>query len=480
MINKLYPQNFILNNTPSKKVSFSNRQFSPTQDTVIFNQNKLQIKPKALITFTGLTQALSAKLFNKNKDIKELIEKKEHENSQFRGIVGNLPETWLKKLSETDKASDIKQIYTAFAEAANLINSKFQVVQSLGFENKDMHKLEPELSEATNTITKVLKDYGLINNTTELGFEHVGQGRYGITFKFNVDNELYIYKVFFTNAKQTTSELNHGIMKEVNRAAFMKKHVGQCHYPELFFADMKSSYMVTRLINNDSPAPLFIDEGTYGARNGDVSEDGPNAGKYVEQNVINGYVVDYGGIRIENSLLATNKTVRWVYKQFKDLSNLDQKLTKWNDLYNTVINNKTPNTHDIMLGLIDYIKILPRENQLELVNKLLADDKLPEKYIIKMKPYIIDTYLGEKYRFSEMERKDYYLKMFDRFSETNRKDLLKDITKLSGPYITEIFSAISSKVDEETKAVLAESVRYQYRYETRWQNAVDVLYGKNK
>lgn len=97
-----------------------------------------------------------------------------------------------------------------------------------------MPKLEPELSKASQLITDALQKQGLIKDKTELGFEHVGQGRYGITFKFNVDDELYIYKVFFVNAEQTSSELTHGVLKEINRAAFIKKHVGPCQYPELF------------------------------------------------------------------------------------------------------------------------------------------------------------------------------------------------------------------------------------------------------
>lgn len=476
MINTLFLQNYTPNKPLLKKTSFSNRQFSLASDTVTFNKQSIQTTPKPLLSFTGLTQALSAKLFKTNNDIKQLIEKEEHKNSPFRGIVGNLPDNWMARLSKDNKESDIKQIYTAFADAANLINTKFKEVESLGFKNEDLPKLEPQLTEARNIITKSLKDHGLIKDKAELGFEHVGQGRYGITFKFNIEDQLFIYKVFFINAKQTSSELSHGILKEVNRAAFIKKHVGPCQYPELFFADMKSGYMITRLINNDSKAPLFIKEGSYGARNGDVNEDGPNKGKYVDQNVINGYVVDYGGISIENSLLATNKTVRWVYNQFRDLPELEQKLEKWDELYKTVINNNIPNCHDIMLGLIDYICVLPAENQKEIVNKLLADDKLPEKYLLEMKPRIIDRNSGLRYRFSEMERSDYYLKIFDRLSKPAKNDLLKEITKHSGFYITEIFKSISSQLDEPTKKMLAESVRYQYRYEAQWKEAVNALY----
>lgn len=476
MINTLFLQNYKPNLPLSKKTSFSNKQFRLDRDTVTFSQQPIQSSPKTQLSFTGLTQTLSAKLFNTNNDIKQLIEKEEHQNSPFRGIVGNLPNNWMAKLSKDNKESDIKQIYTAFADAANLINAKFKEVESLGFKNEDLPRLEPQLTEARNIITESLKDHGLVKDTTELGFEHVGQGRYGITFKFKVEDKLFIYKVFFTNAKQTSSELSHGILKEVNRAAFIKKHVGPCQYPELFFADMKSGYMITRLINNDSKTPLFIDETSYGAKNGDVNEDGPNKGKYVDQNVINGYVVDYGGIRIDNHLLATNKTIRWVYKQFKDLPELEQKLEKWDELYKTVINNKVPNCHDIMTGLIDYAKFLPREKQFILADMMIADENLSEELVLKLKPYIIEKDNFSRYQFSEMERTNYYLKLFNRFSEPAQKELLKEITNLSGFYIKEIFSALASQLDEPTKNMLAESVRYQFRYEAQWQEAVKALY----
>lgn len=246
--------------------------------------------------------------------------------------------------------------------------------------------------------------------------------------------------------------------------------------PRAIFADLKSGFMVTRLINNDSKAPLFIDEKSYGAENGDVNEEGPNKGQYVDQNVINGYVVDYGGIRIDNKLLATNKTVRWVYKQFKDLPGIEEKLSKWNDLYKTAIDNKIPNCKDIMIGLIDYAQFLPRDEQLTLADMMVSDDKFSEDMLLKLKPYIIEKRASSRYQFSEMERSLYFIKLFNRFSDSKRNDLLKEINNLSGFYITEIFSTIAPQLDEQTKEFLANEVRHQFRYEAQWKEAVDVLY----
>lgn len=102
MINNLSAQNFKPNIPLSKTKFVSNRQFTLNKDTVSFSQNTQQQKTSKQISFKGLTKTLSAKLFNTNNDIKDLLKKET--TSDYRGIVGNLP-----KAGQTNYQKAIKE-----------------------------------------------------------------------------------------------------------------------------------------------------------------------------------------------------------------------------------------------------------------------------------------------------------------------------------------------------------------------------------
>ncbi len=120
---------------------------------------------------------------------------------------------------------------------------------------------------------------------------------------------------------------------------------------------MKNGYMVTQYIDDKTPLPKKNLSPKY---LGLVSEDEETDFSILYgHNKINGYSVDYGGLKVQSYILANNKTARYIYKKItKAPKNLRLKL--FEDIFE---HKNVPHYNDRLAGLATGVKMLPKKHR---------------------------------------------------------------------------------------------------------------------
>ena len=177
--------------------------------------------------------------------------------------VGEIPADWLNNVK--DKKQATKEIYKAFQ---NFQNSK-------------------NTSAFSINLTKILS-----KKTT---VEYLSKGAYGTTYKIEIDGaKTTCAKLFHTNFN-TYNDLVNGGHYEVQAALFLNAHSSdfvKMHFGKVAGKENKDGFLVTQFLS-DSITP--IEEKTI-PNNFNI--------KYLDnkpQNIINGKIVDFGGVYIENN-----------------------------------------------------------------------------------------------------------------------------------------------------------------------------------
>lgn len=274
------------------------------------DENKVMTKNDQ-VSFQGLTRYFSNGCHAPEDLIQATIK-----YSKSNGVIGSLPFEWIQKIPKEERKDKIKLLYLGFQEA---------------FENlSNFHRtntLEPILNEA-------FKKARIIKNEQNIHLDLLSdKGTFGYVYDLTVptsENEVkhYVIKKYKSNYPKGWAEssgLSHGNYVEQNRALFLqndfysiprkisrhkktsRKDWHRGDFTKIFFSDLNAGYAVFEHAKF-LPKP---------ARNHSLNILGLKSTDYNCDNLVNGYYVDYGGIKPEIPFVPENKISRYFFKLIK-------------------------------------------------------------------------------------------------------------------------------------------------------------------
>jgi hypothetical protein len=254
------------------------------------SQSPLSALSKDKVNFTGLNRNLSKMAYKYAKSIK--AEVAIFPNS--KGIVGNLPAEWVQKIPKENRADAIKEFYS---DLNTIVKSRRMNV----FANK----------ETAQNISAALSKAGIIQDGQKLKIDYIDEGGYGSAFRLKgLSDDKYIIKVF--NANNPINDY-HGKYTEQSRAAFWQKYAGKnTQMVPFYFGDTDAGYMVNKFIDESVTKPQkYIIPESLGLNSDDIDE-----GVETGRNIINGFQIDYGGMKIANNNLVKHKGKQVNFRKF--------------------------------------------------------------------------------------------------------------------------------------------------------------------
>ena len=276
--------------------------------------------------FTGLTKLMKKRIYiDGKKDILNLILKRKPEQST---VVGQLPGGMFDNLpkDKQTRSNAIKEIMNVFGNIAEEIR---------GFKcgsNTTNSEFKNRRNDSTvQKLRDIFKKYNLNNTDEDVDLEFLGKGDYGSAFKIKgiydkKTNDEYILKIHTVADRGPDWHRfkSHGNFAEPNTAEYWLNLWGEkTQRGKFYFADINKGYMVDNFIDLKTPPyKKKVNEYTAGLKLTDeeLAHNGHNK--------INGYSIDWGGVRVVNRIKNNSKTARTVLHEIK---NTDKKyrVIKW-------------------------------------------------------------------------------------------------------------------------------------------------------
>ncbi len=349
--------------------------------TVVNNDNRQY----RFQNFTGLTKLMKKKVYiDGEKDILNIIKNRKDTQST---LVGKLPPEMFanlnKNVNQKDLPDAIREVMAAFGKVAEEIRTFFVSVNSTATEFKNQRS-----DSCVEYLKSVLEKFKLTTGKEDVDLEFLGGGAYGSAYRIHglhdyKTNDDYILKVHkvIDDGKNWNEYKSHGNYAEPNTAVYWTNIWGQnSQRGKFYFADIKRGFMVDNYIDrNTPPYKNFVNEYNAGLKLTDEELAHDNG-----HNKINGYSIDWGGVRVVNRVKNESKTARTVLKLIKT-TDKDARCEKWNKL----LNSKQFDDTQKKAGLALAIKHMPDktlyiEKCLEF-NKPFVDQALA--YVLKYLPH---------------------------------------------------------------------------------------------
>lgn len=361
-------------------------------------------------SFTGLTRYFSSAC----RSAEELVNaEKKYPNNQ--GVIGSIPSEWVQKIPKELRKERIKELYSSFKT----------IVDELSL-NTNRTKI------AKNILAEAMQKAGIIDNVDKINFDLLSQeGRFGATYSLKInlsekETKNYVLKKFRSQKPCRISEKHefiHGNYIEQNRAFFKQKDFysitrkggksknfsrsewHRADWPNILFGDIKSGYALFEDAKSLLPPPRRIS----------WIDSGLQASDFNPGNIKNFYYIDYGGIKIENLLVAQNKTARYVYRK---IINNSQPVHKLADYIKNA--DKIPNTQDIYGGIIAVLFSLKQNFGFENLNLNFSQcTQLTQK--------VFDNIYS---KIHSPEKKDYLFKLLEKMKKEQEEINSFDIDDL--------------------------------------------------
>ncbi len=333
------------------------------------------------VSFNGMTNRLKREmLIDGKKDILEIMNERGEGKST---VVGQLPPGIFYKLPKENRPEAIKEIMDVFQDAANEMRPFVAGIKATSEEQKYKR---PDAT--VEKMKQVFEKYNLIEPNKEFNIKYLGEGYYGKVYKLeglydsktNDEYVLKIYKIVDKGPEWHTYK-SHGNYAEINTAAYWMENLGKnTQRGRFFFGDIESGFMVCNFIDNNKPKPeKIVNEYTRGAK---LTDEELNA--IFGHNRINGYSIDWGGVRVVNRIKNNNKTANYVLKRIAETKPVHRSSEWWK-----IYNDKKLDTAGKKAGLALSIKHLPYPDRF-IMHCLEENNQLVDisvAYALKYLPY---------------------------------------------------------------------------------------------
>lgn len=308
-----------------------------------------------------------------------------------RPILGNIPNEFIssivQKYSKNERGVIIKRIQDAFQDSVRSLRDAIDLISQGKSANFD-------LTLASKTLKSALSD--ILPTNSKVILTHSGDGDFGNVFKLQIvdnfgnklikDRALKIYKL---RSQSDFSSRIHGINAEAN-SAFRFQHIlghrnNHQDYCMQEFFDLEHGFSISQFADETLPKITSkVDYAKLGLRPYD----------FHEGNIIQGRVIDFGGIAANKDLC--DKTVLKYYKKIMNCKNQQERELMIKRYLELVSNTKQPNREKIKLAIElsqrDFKSLLSQEN---LTINLSSHSKPIEKIEFKPKDFELSKIKGE-------------------------------------------------------------------------------------
>lgn len=283
-----------------------------------------------------LTDVLSKRIYGKQRAIdicKNMFPKAEGVSLGASGLPGS----WMNRVKDIANFDLPK-----FCERLGKIFTEDRFFSNIDSMNKSLKTL--------------FTQFGIINEDDKFKVSYLEKGFFGRAYKVDINGEepkvIKEYKRIFRYQN------NHGNYSEQNIAEYINKFSGNnTNMAKYYYGDTKHGIMILDFISKDTPNPENIVE---------LDELGLAYDDGKPRNLINGYIIDYGGI-ITISNLVGRKNAQNVYREFKYLEDDSKK----RELFEKIINDvENQNYKENLIGLTHSIKFFPESEQLDLYRRM--------------------------------------------------------------------------------------------------------------
>lgn len=415
------------------------------------------------IFFTGLTNALSTRLYSTGPSVEQLLEKYPHSSGYF----GQIPPDWFESIPTEKRERYIKKTFKGFSEASTVLR---QAILDLGKTQKDKIELQQlndlirqelifDQIQAGMILKNALVGSHIISQKEEVDLEFLGAGSYGAGFKFTINGKELVLKIYYPqHDKKMKKNPYHGRFIEPNRAMFIKKILGQhnmkaSQFTDCYFGNIKYGFMVTKFIPEDAlPPENTIDLTSIGVRYGDSKE------QRYGTNMRHGNIIDYGGIVITNKAFAKTKTARYVYKKTIDKPSEKNRHKEWDKIFDEAIANKVPNSSDLLIGLVSCIRFLPENKQRNRLVKLALQDNLPQKVIIHTACEISDPVIKPAFHLEPKDKLLLLNAFFKNGSVPAQKQMIEILDTIDPEYKINLLNIMLKHSKQEIKPLIIQKI----------------------
>ena len=336
------------------------------------------INTKKHTAFHGLTKKLKKRIFiDGQKDIKEIINKRGDKNL----IVGQLPESILKKLPKENLEGSIKEFYLVFDKISEELRQfNENNAKTIDEIRKRRYKSTQQLLEG------LLLKYKLAGRFDDVDIEYINKGGKGAGYRIiglrgqdTDEDELVLKNYHVIEGANWQPFKSHGNYAEQNSAVYWMNNAGyNTQRGKFFWGNLRQGYMIIKYIDEDVRNPKhFIQPYGFGLKCTDEDI-------VTKHNTCKSYSYDWGGVRVVNRIKNNSKTARAVLKKIRTCPE-KYKTLEWERIYNVKKLDKSQK----YAGLAMSIKHMPNKNHyiercLEL-NNTKANRGLA--YVLKYLPY---------------------------------------------------------------------------------------------
>lgn len=425
IINKINSVIYTNQNTKLKNKNTTFQTKPLQQDIFIRN---VQMQPLFLgknIDFDvvkSLTEHLAKRPYSK-KHAQKVCNSEAYEKAQ--GITGELPTSW------TDKISDIKLFdKEAFCE-------RFGEIFSI-----DRHWADIDVM--TDSLRKLFKEHGIIQDESDLTTEFIGKGFFGRNFKISIgDGNDKVVKEFKRTYRYHN---NHGNYSEQNLGEHFKKFAGRdTEMVPYYYGDTQNGILITKFISENSPNPTgkinLEDLGT-------TYDDG------APRNYVGNWIVDFGGLITINNLVGKPNAQK-IFREFKYAVGKNDLVAKFENIFSKALKTDEKAYNEAMIGLTHSIRFLPEDIQGSFYEKMhnlgLKDVDIA----------ILDNTGYFKYSFNS----DSLLESIAKTDDIDvKKAICRQIKNFPSPLKDSIFENYSAnETNQSIKKYLARNLNHYYR-----------------
>lgn len=419
------------------------------------------------ICFQGLTDQLKKRILSRS-EILELINKYPKSN----GCVGSIPGEWEEKIK-------IKFSLPG-KEHSETVKAFYKELGKIISDLRESKEIDGSIENTSIQINQLMQKVGILSENEKVNIKKLGSGGFGTGYKLGVENDPNQYVIKFFHEINKNNEI-HGNHVEANRGIFVRNYAQEpnesngnlannSQFARFFFGDTKSGYILEQHIgDNKQPPNNIINPELFGIRLYDSS---PTANGI---NSINGYNIEYGGMKITSPFLSTNSIARKIFEEIYK-SPKEERVNLWNDIY---LHKHYGNKKHTYIGLAESLRLLNPVDRIckfeqlfnhndNTVNEALAYSLylLPPKEIfdrvqkmaVGADSRVIEALVNNLDQMPGSKKVNSFILLADIADKKIITKLIDKLINFPKNQRTECFKKLSDNADNEIKKILADNL----------------------
>lgn len=288
----------------------------------------------SMVAIENLTKDLSKRIYGK-KGAMEIYSKHPFAEGISLGTTG-LPQSWMSKIKDVSQfdlpkfCEKIGRIFTEDRHFSNIDNMK-------------------------KSLLMLFKQFGIVNEEDKFDVTYLEKGFFGRAYKIDINDDSKVMKEYRRSYRYHN---NHGNFAEQNIAEYIDRYSGEnTNVVKYHYGDSNNGIMLVDYISKDDKLPENMLE---------LEDIGLGYDDGKPRNLINGYIIDFGGMITVNNLVGNEEAQR-TFQLLKYLEDNNQR----RELFDRILaDSQDENYKDKLIGLTHIIPYFPSAEQVDLYKKM--------------------------------------------------------------------------------------------------------------